>query len=379
LRKLGAALIGAKEHGSDPFAAIESVMPWDTFQASVAEAEALARDQNFDHLGLLADHFGQLRRYGPTFLETLTFRAAPAVQPLLDAIETLKEMNKTGARRVPDDAPVDFVRRRWARFVFADGDIERRYYELCAMSELKNALRAGDIWVVGSRQHRDFEDYLLPAGNVRQQSTDGRTGLAVSTDRHQYLEDRLAALRESLTLTDTLAREDELPDAELTERGLSVTPLVDAVPADADQLIREANGLLPHLKITDLLLEVDRWTNFSRHFTHLKTGDLPKDRALLLTAVLADGINLSLTKMAEACPGTSLAKLSWLAAWHIRDETYSKALAELVNYQHRLPFAAHWGEGTTSSSDGQRYRAGGRSESAGQVNARYGNEPGVLF
>ena len=81
-----------------------------------------------------------------------TFRAAPAVQPLLDGIETLKEMNRVGARRVPDDAPVAFVRRRWARFVFADGGIDRRYYELCAMSELKNALRAGDIWVVGSRQ-----------------------------------------------------------------------------------------------------------------------------------------------------------------------------------------------------------------------------------
>jgi hypothetical protein len=32
-----------------------------------------------------------------------------------------------------------------------------------------------------------------------------------------------------------------------------VTPLVDAVPAVADRLIWDANGLLPHLKITDLL------------------------------------------------------------------------------------------------------------------------------
>jgi TnpA family transposase len=377
--QIGAALIGAKEHGSDPFAAIEALIPWDEFLASVAEAETLARDQGFDHLGLLLDHFGQLRRYGPTFLDTFTFRAAPAVQPLLDAIETLRQMNAAGARRVPDDAPVDFVRRRWARFVFADGDIDRRYYELCAMAELKNALRAGDIWVVGSRQYRDFEDYLLPADDIQQQTADCRLGLAVPTDRRAYLDDRLAVLRESLTLTDALARTGELPDAELTERGLSVIPLVDAVPAAADRLIRDANGLLPHLKITDLLLEVDRRTDFSRHFTHLKTGELPKDRPLLLTAVLADGINLGLTKMAEACPGTSLAKLSWLVAWHIRDDTYSKALAELVNYQHRLPFAAHWGEGTTSSSDGQRYRAGGHGESAGHVNARYGNEPGVLF
>src|SRR5260370_17104112 len=35
----------------------------------------------------------------------------------------------------------------------------------------------------------------------------------------------------------------------------------------------------------------------------------------------------------------SLTKLSWLVAWHIRDETYSKALAEIVNYHHQVPFA----------------------------------------
>jgi TnpA family transposase len=36
-------------------------------------------------------------------------------------------------------------------------------------------------------------------------------------------------------------------------------------------------------------------------------------------------------------------------------------------------------EGTTSSSDGQRFRAGGRGESARNRNAKYGSEPGVLF
>ena len=59
----------------------------------------------------------------------------------------------------------------------------------------------------------------------------------------------------------------------------------------------------PGSKITDLLLEVDRWTNFTRHFSHLKTNEPVKDRALLLTAILADAINLGLVKMAEACPG----------------------------------------------------------------------------
>jgi TnpA family transposase len=155
--------------------------------------------------------------------------------------------------------------------------------------------------------------------------------------------------------------------------------LTNSVPEEASVLMRRAYALLPHIKITDLLLEVDRWTGFSQHFTHIKTGEPAKDRILLLTAILADGINLGISKMAEACPGTTARKLDWLASLHIRDEAYTKALAELVNHHHRHSFSEHWGEGTTSSSDGQRYRASGRGEQSGQVNLRYGNEPGVLF
>jgi TnpA family transposase len=77
--------------------------------------------------------------------------------------------------------------------------------------------------------------------------------------------------------------------------------------------------------------------------------------------------------MAEACPGTTARKLDWLASLHIRDETYAKALTELVNHHHRHAFAEHWGEGKTSSSDGQRFRAGGSGEAAGQVNLRLRN------
>jgi TnpA family transposase len=87
---------------------------------------------------------------------------------------------------------------------------------------------------------------------------------------------------------------------------------------------------------------------------------------------------LGLTKMAESCTGVSYAQLDRHQASYIRDETYSVALADLVNTQHGHPFAAQWGNGTTSSSDGQRFRAGSKAESTGHVNPKYGAEPGRL-
>lgn len=203
--------------------------------------------------------------------------------------------------------------------------------------------------------------------------------LAITTGCDQYLHERLTLLEEQLTTVNRMAQAKDLPDAIITESGLKIAPLDATVPEAAQTLIGQTAMLLPHVKITELLLEVDEWTGFTRHFTHLKSGDQAKDKHLLLTTILADGINLGLSKMAESCPGMTYAKLAWLQAWYIRDETYSAALAELVNSQFQHPFAEYWGDGTTSSSDGQRFRAGSKAESTGHINPKYGSEPGRLF
>lgn len=380
LSRIGRALLEAKQSGGDPFAAIEAIIPWDAFSESITEAETLARPADFDFLSLVGDGFPQLRRYTPLLLSTLTMKAAPAACELLAGVEVLKGMNDRQARKVPDDAPTSFVRKRWENLVCTEDGLDRRFYELCVLSELKNSLRSGDIWVQGSRQFKDFEDYLLPPPRFAAQRDQQELGLAVDTDCDRFLEARLMVLQEQLARVERLAAANELPDAVITSSGrIRITPLDNAVPDEAKELMQQAYSLLSHLKITELLFEVDSWTGFSRHFRHLKSGAVAEDQHLLLTTILADAINLGLSKMAESCPGVTYARLTWLQAWYIRDETYSAALADLVNAQFRHPFAAYWGNGTTSSSDGQNFKAGGRGQAAGQVNLKYGQEPGVQF
>ena len=90
--------------------------------------------------------------------------------------------------------------------------------------------------------------------------------------------------------------------------------------------------MLPRVRITELLAEVHGWTGFAERFVHLRTGAVPEDPVALMTAVLADATNLAL-----------------------------------------------WGEGDTSSSDGQVFRAGGHGEARADHNAHYGSEPGIKF
>lgn len=377
--RVGQALIDARKTGADPFDAIEAVIPWETFTQSITEAETLAQPESFDHLHLIDESYRQIKRYMPRLLEAFAFKAAPIAQRVLDGINTIKGINAANARSIPKDAPTGFIKPRWEQYVVKDGAIDRRFYELCALSELKNALRSGDIWVPGSRQFKDFEEYLLAPEYFAALRDADDLPLAIDIDGERYLRDRLALLKKKLTEVNRLAATGELPDAEISDELLKIKPLVKSVPEEASKLEEDIFAMIPHPKITDLLLEVEQWTDFTRHFTHLRTDALPKDRTILLTVILSDAINLGLTKMAEACPGTTFHKLDTVRAWHVRDESYSKGLAELVNYQHRLPFALHWGTGRTSSSDGQNYKVGGRGKQTGQVNLRYGSDPGINF
>ena len=78
--------------------------------------------------------------------------------------------------------------------------------------------------------------------------------------------------------------------------------------------------MIPNLRITSLIAEVDRWTGFSSAFTHLHSGAPADDRRIVLTAVLADATNLGPTRMAEACSVASYTQLAWTAAWHLRGD-----------------------------------------------------------
>ena len=126
-----------------------------------------------------------MRRYAPLFLEVLKLRAAPSAKNVLDAIDVLRGMNSGNARKVPADAPTEFIKPRWAKLVLTDEGIDRRYYELCALSELKNALRSGDVWVQGSCQFKGFDEYLVPIEKFVTLKLASELPLAVSTDCDQ--------------------------------------------------------------------------------------------------------------------------------------------------------------------------------------------------
>ena len=374
--RVGAALIAAHDGKQDAFGAIATVIEWERFRTTVAEAEALARPEAFDAYQKLGEHYGAIRRWSPAFLETFVFESVPASASLMRAVAALREANRSGKSALLQSAPTGFVRQRWAPLVLPSGVIDHRYYELCVLSELRDRLRAGDVWVAGSRQYRSFEERLISPQTLQDLQRSGTLPVVVEANFDRFIEARRALLNERLTATDARAKGSLLPGVTIDKGVLKIAPNEKSTPPEAETLAERLYAMLPRIRITDLLAEVAGWTLFADRFTHLRTGETVTDKRVLMAGLLADGLNLGLTRMAEACSIASLGQLAWTSDWHIREETYAMALRCLVNQQQREPFAAIFGSGTASSSDGQFFQAAGLGRDAGSLNAHYGQQSG---
>lgn len=84
----------------------------------------------------------------PQVLATVRFAGGTAAAGLLEAVEILRELNATGARRVPDDAPTGFVPARWRSYLetaakAGNTSAYRHYWELCTLLALRDGCAPG--------------------------------------------------------------------------------------------------------------------------------------------------------------------------------------------------------------------------------------------
>lgn len=366
------ALATAQDGGIDSFEAVDKAVGWDKLLRARTQAASIADLTEEDPLVRAADRWTTLRKFVPDLLEAVDFKAGKGSTETVAAVAVLRELNKSGRRELPDIVPMPF-KKEWRRLIMERGKPDRRLWETALMAHLRNKLRSGDVWVERSHNFRRFDSYLLPAGKVGPVIAD--LGLPATAD--EWLAGRARELDTRLKRFSARLAKDQVEGVAMVKDKISITPVRADEPKQAKDLAEKIGALMPRVRITELLHEVARDTRFTSAFTNLRTQETHDNENALLAVILADGSNLGLSRMAEASQGVTVDQLSWTKSAYIRDETYQRALATIINAHHALPIATVWGQGTSSSSDGQFFRSGKRG--AGDFNAKYGVDPGFSF
>jgi hypothetical protein len=345
-RELGRVILDPAIADAELRATIYQRIPPPVLRQAVEESDRIVRPLDESYLDFFETRYGYLRQFTPIFLNTFTFHSNRTPDALLEAIALLQDLNTSQRRTVPDDAPLAFVPLKWRPYVVdRRGRLDRHYYELCALWELRGALRGGNVWVQPSRRYANPDTYLIPQDRWPTLRPEVCQQIRAPADGAQRLEERGRELGELLPRVDRMLARTGKGDVRMAH-GALVVPALEAedLPASTQRLQASMTDHLPLVDLPNLLIEVDQWTGFSHHLRHLHGGE-PRRRdflPVLYATLLAQGCNFGFARMAQMAD-LPADRLAWCTTWYLREDTLKAAITTLVNFHYQLPLSRHWG------------------------------------
>jgi TnpA family transposase len=304
---------------------------------------------------LLLARYPSLRKYFAEFIH-LPFAAEQGSGALLQAIDIVRQLDCGALKKLPRNAPTAFVPRELHRALKDDaGNFNRNAWETGLAMALKDALRAGDLYLPQSKQHVSFWDLTL--SDTRWQSM---RDIAYTELQQPRPQEARTILTHQFDAATSLAAERFEHDIFVEIRDGRLRLKRDdkaALPAAVTGIQKAIDASLPTIRIEQLLLEVDQQTHFSRHFTPIQDHHSRPSHfyRTLLAAIISQATNLGVVSMSASVKDTTVDMLRHVLLYFVREETVKAANAEIVNRHHQLPLSAVHGSGTVSSSDAQRF------------------------
>jgi len=327
-----------------------------SLKASLADLHIFKRLEEYGYGDILIDRYPSMRKYFADFLH-LPFAVKTGTEPLLQGIQLIRALDAGTLNKLPSKLPVGFIPKELRRSLKnANGTVRRNVWELGVAIAMKEALRAGDLYLPKSKRHVSFQELLIDEHcwqDIRDTSYEGlkqpfqdtvkatlvmQFHQSVGEAQQRFGQDDFAQIHGGKL---KLKRDDRayIPEA--------VTKL---------QKLIDAN--LPKIRIEQLLMEVDRDTNFSRHFIPVQQHQSrPKQfYKTLISALISQATNLGVMTMSASVDGISVDMLRHVLQSYVREENLKAASATIVDRHHQLPLSGLHGSGTLSSSDAQRFK-----------------------
>lgn len=328
----------------------------------VKEECAAARLWNGDnYLPLLWKQFVPLRYVMFRLIRAVTLESTTQQRSLLNALDVILKYEKKRVDQVPGkDVDLSFASPRWRNLVAGESEdqLNRRQLEICVFSHLATELQSGDICIAGSESFADYRQEMVPWERCQGEMKEFCQRVGLPDTAAGFVKDLKARLTETAAVVDKKYPQN----ADLTISA-SGEPVLKRVPAkevaeSAVALQAAITQKMPSRNLLDVLVNIEHWTNFTRHFGPLSGTDPKLDRAVerYLQTVFAIGCNLGPTQAARHMAGSvSAHMLSFVNRRHFSVEKLEAARRELIDLYLLLDLPQAWGDGRTVAADGTQY------------------------
>jgi len=340
-------------------------------QASI-DVSTLVRPSDDVFYGELNAKYATVKRFLPTLLRVVRFEGNAAAQPLLEALQWLRD-------RPDDEPPAAIVGKAWQRHVvLEDGTRNTRAFTFCALDLLRTAIRRRDVFVKPSWRYADPQAGLLTGAEWEASRPIICRSLGLTTEPDSTLKILAQELDQTYRAVAARLPENKAVRFETVagKQELVLSPLDKLEePPSLVGLRNEVKSRMPRVDLPEILLEIAACTGCMDAFTHLtertaRAADLTTSLcAVLLSETCNTGPEPFVRQDTRALRRD---RLLWVDQNYVRDETLIAANALLVAAQSRVPLAQSWGGGDVASADGIRFVVPVRSVHSGP-NPKYFN------
>ncbi|MEO6589025.1 MAG: Tn3 family transposase, partial [Pyrinomonadaceae bacterium] len=349
-------ILGQTEPLNTTLSDIFEVFQPESLEQALEDCEKWKKFEGTGLVGELAARYTWFRRYFFTFAE-LPFEVETGSEHLLESLEVVRRLNQEKISEIPFDAARRFIPKNWKKALYKEnGTIDKRVWIIALGFAVRDALRSGTLYLPNSRHHQSFWNLVFNEKQWREQ----RGKFFENTTLNEHGDKLFADLSAEFQTVFANFRQT-LPENQFAaiENGTIVLKKNDAVGESArtKQLRRVIEAALPRIRIEDLLSKIDFLTGFTDDLRSLggireKTDGLRKTK---LAALVAHGTNLGISAMGGSTETITVDMLQNVSRLYLSQSNLKTANARLVNFQHRLATSRIWGDGTHSSSDGQRF------------------------
>lgn len=332
---------------SDLTEAVETCREWQKIE-----------DQGF--LQEIRNYFTDLGKYFYKFAE-LPFEAVAGSEYLLVAIEIVRQLKNGKLKEIPDTAIIKFVPPTWRKGLYLHTGktrqtIDRRLWLTALALSLRDALRAGTLYLPDSRRYVSFWNLVYQEDEWHKERDNSYQMLSLEQNTANLftsLKQEFREVYENFAETLPTNKFVALEDGKLKLKRTDALP----IPEKTKKLRKVFESTMPRIRIEDLLQTVNFLTDFAQELrpppgiresaTHIKNTKL--------ATLIAHGTNLGISTMGNSTEAVTVEMLQNVSRHYLNETTLKAANARLVNYHHGLSLSNIWGDGTTSSSDGQRF------------------------
>ena len=313
-------------------------------------------ESKYGYAYLLQNRYGSMRRYFAEFIN-LPFRSETGSENLIKAVNIIRQLDKGEISKIPKDIDIKFIDYNILRSIYdKNGDIKRNLFEVGIAGAIKESFRSGNIFIEDTNKHVSFWNLVYKEFDWQKHREKAYEKLNLEKDSEKATSDIRDEFNSSTEKSEDQFKKDDFATIKNKKLKLRKKEKVE-IEEDVKPIQSLIDSYLPKIKIEQLLVEVDQMTGFSKHFTpiHGQKRNNENSYKTLIASILAQATNIGFATMQNCNSDITAEMMSNITDSCIREETIKLANAEIVNQHSQLTLSQAYGDGTLSSSDGQRF------------------------